>query len=79
MHMNVRVFVYFEQDKVQKEMGSTSVKYVIEVYPFAYMIQYTCRDVTNVMCDFIQYSPQYEIQNHSFQIYRNTENPYFTS
>lgn len=40
MQKSVRVFVdnYFEQDKVQKEMVSTSVKYVIEAYPFTYMI-----------------------------------------
>ena len=40
MQKSVRVFVdnYFEQDKVQKEMASTSVKYVIEAYPVTYMI-----------------------------------------
>lgn len=34
MQKSVRVFVgnYLEQDKVQKEMASTTVKYVIEAY-----------------------------------------------
>lgn len=34
MQKSVRVFAgnYFEQDKVQKEMASTTVKYVTEAY-----------------------------------------------
>lgn len=53
MHVqkSVRVFVdnYFEQDKVQKEMASTSVKSVLEAYPVTNKMQHTYRDVMNVV------------------------------
>lgn len=78
MQKSVRVFAanYFEQDKVQKEI-STGVKCYWSISSYIHDIN-TCRDVMSVMCDFIQYVTQYEIQINPFQSYRSTANPFYS-